>query len=102
MSDTHGTLTERPTADEQVAQRTRELYAQYAEATGKTPTRRRNPRKRSRTAMRGGRPSETPTPDHDEIAFRAYMLFEQAGRPPGRDVEFWLEAERQLTIDPDA
>jgi hypothetical protein len=28
---------------------------------------------------------------------RAYHLWERAGRPPGDGVEFWLDAERQLT-----
>ncbi len=32
----------------------------------------------------------------DEVAVRAYELYVAAGRPPGRDLEFWLEAERQL------
>jgi hypothetical protein len=27
---------------------------------------------------------------------RAYQLWENAGRPPGRDQEFWLQAEREL------
>ena len=30
------------------------------------------------------------------IATRAYILWEQAGRPAGRDVEYWLLAEAQL------
>ena len=30
------------------------------------------------------------------IASRAYTLWEQAGRPQGRDVEYWLQAETQL------
>lgn len=41
----------------------------------------------------------TPTrarPLHDEIAVRAYELWEGYGRPEGRDTEIWLEAERQL------
>jgi fructose-bisphosphate aldolase class II len=29
----------------------------------------------------------------DEIARRAYLLWEEAGRPQGRDAEIWLEAE---------
>jgi hypothetical protein len=33
---------------------------------------------------------------HDEIARRAYQLWEQRGRPQGRDLELWLEAERQI------
>ena len=28
------------------------------------------------------------------VKARAYELWEEAGRPSGRDVEFWLEAER--------
>ncbi|HEY5041597.1 MAG TPA: DUF2934 domain-containing protein [Verrucomicrobiae bacterium] len=30
------------------------------------------------------------------IASRAYILWEKAGRPPGRDVEYWLQAEKEL------
>lgn len=33
---------------------------------------------------------------HAEIARRAKELWEQEGRPAGRDQEIWLEAERQL------
>jgi hypothetical protein len=35
-----------------------------------------------------------PTPD--DIARRAYELFEQRGREHGLDVEDWLQAEREL------
>jgi len=35
-------------------------------------------------------------PTHEEIARRAYELYEQSGFGGGRDVEFWAEAERQL------
>jgi len=35
-------------------------------------------------------------PRHDEIARAAYQIWEQRARPHGYDVEFWLEAERQL------
>lgn len=38
----------------------------------------------------GTNPSET------EIAALAYQLFEQEGRPHGRDMEHWLEAELLL------
>lgn len=31
-----------------------------------------------------------------ETRARAYELWEQAGKPPGRDLEFWLRAEREL------
>ena len=39
---------------------------------------------------------------HDEISRRAQQLWESAGRPKGRDVEFWLDAERELTPPPPA
>jgi hypothetical protein len=35
-------------------------------------------------------------PTHDEIARRAYTLFEQSGCIPGHDLENWLAAEAQL------
>jgi hypothetical protein len=31
-----------------------------------------------------------------QVSARAYELWEEAGRPSGRDVDFWLEAERQV------
>jgi Protein of unknown function (DUF2934) len=31
-----------------------------------------------------------------KVRARAYELWEQAGRPHDRDLEFWLEAERQI------
>jgi len=31
-----------------------------------------------------------------KVRARAYELWERAGRPPGRDLEFWLDAERQI------
>lgn len=33
---------------------------------------------------------------HEQIAARAYDLFERSGHQHGRDMEFWLEAERSL------
>jgi len=32
----------------------------------------------------------------DAIAVRAYQLWESAGRPSGRDLEHWLQAEAEL------
>jgi hypothetical protein len=31
-----------------------------------------------------------------QVRSRAYELWEHAGRPAGRELEFWLEAERRL------
>jgi Protein of unknown function (DUF2934) len=36
------------------------------------------------------------SPVNQTIAERAYCLWEQAGRPAGRDEEFWLRAESEL------
>jgi len=36
-------------------------------------------------------------PPHETIAERAYSLWEQAGRPIGREKEFWVHAEAELT-----
>lgn len=38
-----------------------------------------------------------PKPTHEQISRRAQQLWENGGRPSGRDEEIWLEAERQLT-----
>ena len=38
----------------------------------------------------------TPSPSHEEIAVRAHELYVQSGFQSGREVEFWLEAEREL------
>ena len=35
----------------------------------------------------------------DSIASRAYSLWENAGRPHGRDMEFWFQAEQQLKVE---
>jgi hypothetical protein len=35
----------------------------------------------------------------DEIRRHATMLWEQRGRPEGYDLEFWLQAERELKLD---
>ena len=35
------------------------------------------------------------TDPREEIARRAYYLWEQAGRPAGRDSELWLQAEAE-------
>jgi hypothetical protein len=36
----------------------------------------------------------------EEIQLLAYQLWEQSSRPSGRDMEFWLEAQRQLEKTP--
>ena len=47
-------------------------------------------------------PSEAETlermgvPSHDDVAARAYELFEERGRIHGRDLDDWLQAENEL------
>jgi hypothetical protein len=38
-------------------------------------------------------------PSDDEIRTRAHQLWEQAGRPDGRDEEFWHQAAKELSQD---
>ena len=38
-------------------------------------------------------------PTTEAIAKRAYEIYEETGRPDGRDVEFWLKAERELITE---
>lgn len=39
------------------------------------------------------------TPSHEDVAQRAYKLWQDAGSPDGRDTEMWFEAEHQLTAE---
>ncbi len=34
---------------------------------------------------------------HNEISYRAFLLWEKAGRPVGRDQEFWFAAEQEVS-----
>lgn len=45
---------------------------------------------------RGPLPLTPFRPTHEAIARRAYELYEDSGRPQGKDVEFWLKAEHEL------
>ena len=40
-----------------------------------------------------------PKVPHDKIAARAYEKWCQRGRPPGTDLQDWLEAERELLTE---
>jgi len=37
-------------------------------------------------------------PQHEQIAVRAYQLWEAKGRPVGTDREDWIEAERLMRV----
>ena len=38
-------------------------------------------------------------PTKEQITLRAYELWERAGKPEGRDTEFYVQAEKQLKED---
>lgn len=40
--------------------------------------------------------SITVMPTHEEIAVRAYHLWEKTGKPQSRELECWLQAEAEL------
>jgi len=54
--------------------------------------------------MKNNKQPATPTapdsssrgPTREEITQRAHLIWEQEGRPEGRDSEHWLKAEAQL------
>jgi len=71
------------------------------------PRHRKNPESSNRVATTPGtertetgsvpNPADRPAraPSHDEIARRAYQLFEERGREPGHEWEDWFRAERE-------
>jgi len=38
-------------------------------------------------------------PTHEQITQRAFEIYRQRGCPEGKDLEHWLEAERQLSAE---
>ena len=47
-------------------------------------------------SARNGQPAAMPMPTHDQIAIRAYQLFEMRGCVHGFHMEDWLAAEAEL------
>jgi hypothetical protein len=39
-------------------------------------------------------------PSDEQVKARAHQLWEAAGRPEGREHEFWYQAEKELKGDP--
>jgi hypothetical protein len=39
-----------------------------------------------------------PRPTQAEVALRAFEIYEREGRPDGRDVEHWVQAELELGV----
>jgi hypothetical protein len=51
---------------------------------------------RTGTKAQTNRPSGARPPTHEQIAARAYELYERDGRQEGRELEYWLQAEFEL------
>jgi hypothetical protein len=47
--------------------------------------------------MNNPKTSARPALDEDQIRARAYALWEEAGRPEGDGMQFWLDAEQELS-----
>ena len=53
----------------------------------------------TKQALAAVKQTETSSPKNitrEQIALRAYQIYEERGGHPGSDVDDWLEAERQL------
>jgi hypothetical protein len=48
----------------------------------------------SKQASSGARRAESPT--YEQIAVRAFEIWERQGRPEGQQMENWLQAEKEL------
>jgi Protein of unknown function (DUF2934) len=48
---------------------------------------------------RGGAMIERNEPSTEDIAHRAYELYVRRGSGPGKDVEDWVRAEKELTVE---
>jgi hypothetical protein len=51
------------------------------------------------TAPKGPIAAST-APTYDDVARKAYEIYERDGRLPGRDLENWLQAEIELGLRP--
>lgn len=53
----------------------------------------------NKTFCSTSKPSVVPPPTPEQIAALAHAIWIDRGRPEGRDIDHWLEAERQLRGD---
>lgn len=66
------------------------------QTTQSTMTTTRTRTRKSPTTPAASTASSLSSLSHADIANRAYELFLAAGAPHGRDLEHWLQAEREL------
>jgi hypothetical protein len=56
----------------------------------------KKPRNPKKTPALKTSPPLTDEPTREQIAAAGYSIWEEEGRPEGRDVEHWLKAERKV------
>ena len=71
--------------------------------TRKTTTSKAKPKKNNgetskpkrRTASKADQALSAP-PDREQVAFRAYQIWQEQGQPEGRDIDHWVRAEQEV------
>jgi hypothetical protein len=53
---------------------------------------------RTTVAAKVSHASSVAAPTHAEVAARAYEIYEREGRPEGRHLEHWVQAETELGL----
>lgn len=59
----------------------------------------RKPDRRQKNSLPPGRPDRR-APQHEQVARRAFELYCEQGRHHGRDLDHWLQAEREVAAPP--
>jgi hypothetical protein len=71
------------------------LHLSFMESKGQKPARTQS---KSTVAAGSDIPHFIVPPTYEEIATCAYLIWEQEGRPHGRDIAHWHQAEAQLFL----
>lgn len=56
----------------------------------------KNPKASKKPLLLADASSPSANPTHDEIAHRAYSIWEEQARPQGQDSAHWFQAESEL------
>ena len=82
---------DRPAAHEEF-----ETNRQSAETNRQSTPTSAQPAKPEQISKRASMPTSARSATPEQISKRAYEIWNERGRPLGREVEHWLEAEREL------
>ncbi len=100
MAKKSETSTTRKSAAKPAAAKTAKPSTRKAAATGNGATKASNGTKttkpRAPRTKKAAAPQPVITVTHDQIAARAFLIWEAKGRPHGLDEQNWREAEAQL------